>query len=72
MWPRFECNCSRSRSGRMLLALGRDEVDSILAERGNVEVTCDFCNARYAFDAVDVAHLFASGTTQEANASTRH
>lgn len=70
--PRFECNCSRSRSGRMLLALGRDEVDSILAERGNVEITCDFCNARYAFDAVDVGQLFASGATQKADASVRH
>jgi len=70
--PRFECNCSRGRSGRMLLALGREEVDSILAERGDVEITCDFCNARYAFDAVDVAQLFASGVTREANATTRH
>jgi molecular chaperone Hsp33 len=70
--PRFECNCSRSRSGRMLLALGREEVDSILAERGDVEITCDFCNARYAFDAVDVGHLFASGATREADASMRH
>lgn len=70
--PRFECNCSRSRSGRMLLALGREEVDSILAERGDVEITCDFCNARYAFDAVDVGQLFASGATREADASTRH
>ena len=70
--PRFECTCSRERSGRMLLALGRDEVDSILAERGDVEITCDFCNARYAFDAVDVGQLFASGATREADASTRH
>jgi molecular chaperone Hsp33 len=70
--PRFECNCSRERSGRMLLALGRDEAESILAERGDVEITCDFCNARYAFDAVDVGHLFASGATREADASTRH
>ena len=70
--PRFECNCSRERSGRMLLALGREEVDSILAERGDVEITCDFCNARYAFDAVDVGQLFASGATREADASTRH
>ncbi len=70
--PRFECNCSRSRSGRMLLALGREEVDSILAERGDVEITCDFCNARYAFDAVDVAQLFASGVTRETDATTRH
>jgi molecular chaperone Hsp33 len=70
--PRFECTCSRSRSGRMLLALGRQEVDSILAERGDVEITCDFCNARYAFDAVDVGQLFASGKTGEADSSTRH
>ena len=54
------------------LALGREEVESILAERGDVEITCDFCNARYAFDAVDVGHLFASGATREADASTRH
>ena len=70
--PRFECTCSRDRSGRMLLALGRDEVNSILAERGDVEITCDFCSTRYAFDAVDVGQLFASGATREADASTRH
>jgi molecular chaperone Hsp33 len=70
--PRFECTCSRERSGRMLLALGREEVESILAERNHVEITCDFCNARYAFDAVDVGHLFAAGATREADASTRH
>jgi molecular chaperone Hsp33 len=61
--PRFECRCSRERIGRMLLALGREEVDSIVAELGTVEVTCDFCNARQRFDAVDVAQLFATGST---------
>jgi len=70
--PRFECNCSRSRSGRMLLALGREEVDSILAERDDVEIVCDFCNTRYAFDAVDIGQLFASGATLKPDASTRH
>jgi molecular chaperone Hsp33 len=70
--PSFECNCSRSRSGRMLLALGREEVEAILAERGDVEIVCDFCNARYSFDAVDVGHLFASGATETADGSLRH
>jgi molecular chaperone Hsp33 len=69
--PRFRCTCSRGRSGRILLALGREEVDSIITERGDVEIVCDFCNARYAFDAVDVAQLFASGATQAAEAQ-RH
>ena len=63
--PRFECNCSRARIGRMLLSLGREEVDSIIAERQSVSVTCEFCNARYEFDAVDVGQLFASGSTGE-------
>src|SRR5262249_18645432 len=51
--PSFECRCSRGRIGRMLLSLGREEVDSIIEEQGRVEVTCDFCNARQEFDAID-------------------
>ena len=70
--PRFECTCSRDRSGRMLLSLGREEADSILAERGEVEITCDFCNARYAFDAVDVGQLFAPGAMSSAEGPVRH
>ncbi|MGH6907803.1 MAG: Hsp33 family molecular chaperone HslO [Aestuariivirga sp.] len=59
--PRFECTCSRKRIGRMLLSLGRDEVQAILAELGSVTVSCDFCNARHEFDAVDIGELFATG-----------
>jgi molecular chaperone Hsp33 len=31
--PRFACTCSRERVGNMLRSLGRDEIESILAER---------------------------------------
>ena len=67
--PRFECTCSRQRIGRMLLSLGRPEVDSIIAELGQVAVTCDFCNAQQRFDAVDVGELFATGITAGAGAN---
>lgn len=63
--PQFECSCSRERIGRMLRSMGRAEVESIVAERGDVEITCDFCNARQVFDAVDVGQLFATGSTDE-------
>jgi molecular chaperone Hsp33 len=69
--PQFVCNCSRERIGRVLLSMGRDEVDSIVAERGEVEITCDFCNARQVFDAVDVAQLFATGSSDPAAAPLR-
>jgi molecular chaperone Hsp33 len=59
--PAFACTCSREKVGAMLKMLGRPEVDSILAERGEVAVTCEFCNNDYRFDAVDSAQLFAPG-----------
>jgi len=66
--PSFACSCSRQRVGKMLMGLGRDEVDGILAERGHVEIGCDFCGLQYSFDAVDVGGLFATGQTQQAGA----
>jgi molecular chaperone Hsp33 len=44
----------------MLKMLGREEVDSVVEERGSVEVHCEFCNQRYEFDPVDVAQLFVA------------
>ena len=60
--PRFQCTCSRERISKMLISLGQEEVDSIIAEQGSVTVTCEFCGREYRFDPVDAAHLFAGGT----------
>jgi len=56
----FRCSCSNERVVNMLRLLGREEVVSILEERGAVEVNCEFCNRHYAFDAVDVEQIFAA------------
>src|SRR6202020_839861 len=54
----FRCRCSRERVAGMLQGLGEVETRSVIAERGKVEVHCDFCNRAYVFDAVDVEQLF--------------
>jgi len=59
--PQFACSCSRERVGSMLRSLGKDEIDSIVAEQGQVEIGCDFCGERYHFDAIDAAELFRDG-----------
>ena len=56
--PRFACSCSRERVRGMLQSLGRDENESLIVERGVVEVGCDFCGVQYHFDAVDVGEMF--------------
>lgn len=58
--PVFACSCSRERVSGMLQSLGTAEIESILAERGQVEVGCEFCGAQYAFDPVDAAQIFTS------------
>ena len=57
--PRFACTCSRERVSDMIRSLGRQEAESILSERPDIEVGCDFCGRQYRFDAVDAARLFA-------------
>ncbi|MCU0969361.1 MAG: Hsp33 family molecular chaperone HslO [Rubrivivax sp.] len=70
--PRFECRCSRERVRAMLVGLGRDESDSLIAERGEVDVGCDFCGLHYRFDAVDIGELFTPGRDQPPASSSRH
>ena len=57
--PSFACSCNRERVSQMIRSLGIDEVQSILSERADVEVGCEFCGKQYRFDAVDAAQLFA-------------
>ncbi|MDN3544487.1 MAG: Hsp33 family molecular chaperone HslO [Roseateles asaccharophilus] len=68
--PRFACSCSRERVGQMLKGLGREEVDSVLAERGDVEIGCEFCGLFYHFDAVDVGELFTAQVQQQPGSGT--
>ena len=68
--PRFACTCSGERVRGMLQSLGREESDSLIAERGLVEVGCEFCGAQYRFDAVDVGEMFTPAGRQPPGSST--
>jgi molecular chaperone Hsp33 len=62
----FRCTCSRARIATTLRAIGEDELAALLAERGAVEVTCEFCNREYRFDAVDIGELFTDSVPNAA------
>ncbi len=57
--PVFHCGCSREKVGNMLKMLGREEIDSALADLGKLDINCDFCGQDYLFDPVDCMQLFA-------------
>lgn len=53
----FACSCSRERSASALISLGKDEVESLLVEKGSIEIDCQFCNQHYHFNAMEVRKL---------------
>ncbi len=63
--PQFHCSCTREKVGNMLKMLGQPEVESALADLGELGINCDFCGKHYAFDKVDCAQLFASDAPVE-------
>lgn len=68
----FACSCSRQRSANALSSLGQDDALALLEEQGGqVQIDCQFCNRRYAFDASDIRQLFAGGGS-EPPSQTRH
>lgn len=46
---RFHCTCSRERLEQVLIAMGRDELEDMLAAQEDAEVTCRFCGNVYRF-----------------------
>lgn len=68
----FYCSCSRDSVSNMLRMLGDAELLSIIEERGNIEVHCDFCNHLYTFDPVDTAQLLVAETTVASPSSKIH
>ena len=56
----------------MIVGLGQAEAASILTERADIEVACEFCGVQYRFDAVDAAQLFTAPVVQAPGGSAPH
>jgi molecular chaperone Hsp33 len=45
-----DCRCTPERLAGVVRMLGEDEVKSLLADQGHVELTCEFCNRTFRYD----------------------
>lgn len=59
---RFACRCSRDRVAGLIRMVGKEEVHDVLAERGALDVTCEFCGERYAFSREQAERALADDT----------
>lgn len=56
----FGCTCSRERFAQALAHIEPEELRDIVAEQGQIDTHCHFCNTHYAFSAADVETLIES------------
>lgn len=56
--PEYKCLCSREYIEKLLISLGKEETEDIIAKEGEIRVKCEFCEKEYVFDKDDVEKLF--------------
>lgn len=55
--PNFHCDCSRERVEKVLLSIGKKELDDMIDEGKDVELNCHFCNKNYIFSVDELNEL---------------
>ncbi|MCD8108978.1 MAG: Hsp33 family molecular chaperone HslO [Clostridiales bacterium] len=46
----FQCSCSREHIRRVLVSMGREELQAMIDEGEPVEIRCDMCSSAYTFE----------------------
>lgn len=57
---KYECDCSRDRTDRALISLGKEELSKIINEDGKAEITCHFCDNVYKYTKEELEQLLES------------
>lgn len=59
----YRCQCSRERVSRALISMGKNELESLIAEQGSAELTCQFCDKVYHFSEDELKQLLLEVTS---------
>ncbi len=60
--PEYCCDCSRERTEKILISIGKKELDEIAAEGKDTSVCCHFCGKEYVFTPEEVSALSDSAS----------
>lgn len=58
--PKYRCFCSVQRMEKALISIGKTELESLIEEQGEAELTCQFCDNKFLFDKDRLTALLAS------------
>ena len=53
----YRCYCSRDRVSRALISMGRAELEGLIREQGQADLTCQFCDRVYHYEKEELEEL---------------
>lgn len=53
----YKCNCSREKVSKVLLSVGKKELESMIEDGEPIEVKCHFCNTNHIFSIEELKKL---------------
>ncbi len=56
----YKCDCSRERTDRALISIGKDELTKLIEEDGKAQITCHFCDNVYDYTKEELQTLLDS------------
>lgn len=54
----FSCSCSKARMDKALISIGIEELDGVLLEQGQIDISCEFCKKAYVYGQDEINELF--------------
>ena len=55
----YKCNCSKERTTKALISLGKKEISEMIADGEPITLHCDFCNSDYTFSLDELKDILA-------------
>lgn len=57
----YKCNCDKKRVSKVLVSLGKKELEDIIHDGKDIEINCHFCNSNYVFSIEEMKTLLKEG-----------
>ena len=62
--PVYSCSCSKERMEKALISIGKQELEDLIAEQGEAELECQFCDNKYKFSKEELSELLKKATNK--------